>query len=62
MKSSEKGSVFAVNMSFCNSCKHFEGFGKCKAFDKIPLMFMFDEKHTKVIPGQLKPVVYTPVS
>jgi hypothetical protein len=55
-------SEFVAIMSMCNSCKHNNRDGSCKAFDVIPDKFMFDEKHTMVIPGQLKPAVYTPVA
>ena len=61
MRDNPKGTEFAADMSFCNSCKYNKGF-KCDAFDDIPYKFMFEEKHTKVIKGQLKPVVYTPVA
>ena len=43
----------------CEDCKHYLSFGRCKAFDLIPLEHIdIGEGHTSVLSGQLGAYVF----
>jgi len=43
----------------CLKCKHFKMFDEgCAAFNKIPKEVIQSNKHDKVLPGQLAPLVF----
>jgi hypothetical protein len=46
----------------CNKCKHYEGGGKCSAFNSIPKEILIgDNNHSEPLPDQDNDIVFEPL-